>query len=91
MRKSQHYGKILLLFIDYNLTNVTKLDHKTLFPSNFEKQKLYLVVNVFNEKTCVALVQMEMEGTTIFVENVTKMWNAVRNLNDQDRASKRPT
>ena len=34
MRKSQHHGKILLLSIDYNLTNVTKLDHKTLFPNN---------------------------------------------------------
>ena len=49
MRKSQHHGKILLPSIDYNLTNVTKLDDKTLFPNNFEKQKLYLVVNLFNE------------------------------------------
>ena len=72
---------------------LTKLDHKTLFPNNFEKEKVYLVVNVFNEKTCVALAKMEMEGTRIFVENVTKMWkilninspNAVRNLNDKDR------
>ena len=53
---------------------LTKLDHKTLFPNNFEKQNVYLVVNVFNEKPCVALAQMEMEGTRIFVENVTKMW-----------------
>ena len=72
---------------------LTKLDHKTLFPNNFEEQKVYLVVNVFNEKTCVALAQMEMEGTRIFVENVTKKWiilnikspNAGRNLNGKDR------
>ena len=72
---------------------LTKLDQQTLFPNNFEKQKVHLVVNVFNEKTCVALAQMQMEGTKIFVENVTKMWNilnikkpyAGQKLNDKDR------
>ena len=56
------------------LTN-TKLDHQTLYPNNFEKQKVHLVVNVFNEKTCVALDQRKMYGTYKFVDNITKMWN----------------
>ena len=54
---------------------LTKIDQQTLFPNNFEKQKVHLVVNEFNEKTCDALAQMQMEGTKIFVENMTKMWN----------------
>ena len=33
----------------------TKLSHAALYPTNFEKQKVQLVCNVFNEKTVVAL------------------------------------
>ena len=74
------------------LTN-TKLDHQTLYPNNFEKQKDHLVVNVFYEKTCVALAQRKMYGTYKIVDNITKMWNILniktptsgRNLNDKNR------
>ena len=75
------------------LTN-TKLDHQTLYTNNFEKQKVHLVVNVFNEKTCVALAAPgKMYGTYKFVDNITKMWNILniktptsgRNLNDKNR------
>ena len=33
----------------------TKLDHCSLFPNSFERQKVSLVLNVFNEKTVAAL------------------------------------
>ena len=72
----------------------TKLDYTTLHPNNFEKQKVRLVVNVFNDKTCAVLDRKPgMEGTAKFVKYVTRMWNilnmkscdiAVR-LNDPDR------
>ena len=46
----------------------TKLNHTTLYPNNFEKQKVHLVVNVFNEKTCAVLNgNPGMEGTLKFV------------------------
>ena len=39
---------------------LTKLDHRTLYPNKFEKQKVHLVCNVFNEKTCIVLAQNNM-------------------------------
>ena len=48
--------------------NNTKLDYRTLSPNNFKKQKVHLVVNLFNDKTCVALSQREMNDTHIFVK-----------------------
>lgn len=50
---------------------LTKLSYAALYPTNFEKQKVSLVVNVFNEKTIAAL---DGKDTKVFVENVTKMW-----------------
>ena len=35
--------------------NMTKLNYQTLYPDSFEKQKVPLVVDVFNEKTVAAL------------------------------------
>ena len=71
----------------------TRLNYKTLHPNNFEKQKVHLVSNVFNEKTIVALEERGMRGTAYFVKNVTRMWNILNirsneigyRLNDQDR------
>ena len=34
-----------------NFIKTTKLDYATVFPNNYEKQKVSLVLNVFNEKT----------------------------------------
>ena len=67
----------------------TKLDCVTLHPNNFEKQKVYLVFNVFNEKT-VAVLDGEkgMEGIHIFIMwnilNIRSSKNANR-LNDPER------
>ena len=72
----------------------TKLDHTTLHPNNFEKQKVRLVFNVFNEKTVAVLDGKEgMEGTHIFIKQVTRMWNilnirsskSANRLNDPER------
>ena len=72
---------------------LTKLDYRTLYPNNFEKQKVSLVYNVFNEKTCIALEQQKKTGTENFVKNVTRLWHMLNirstsighRLNDVDR------
>ena len=69
---------------------LTKLSYATLYPTNFEKQKVSLAVNVFNEKTVAVLSEKQTEN---MVRNVTKMWNilnvkttsAGHRLNDPDR------
>ena len=71
----------------------TKLDYKTLYPNSFEKQKVNLAVNVFNQKTVVALRRRGKLGTASFVAHVTKMWEILnikspreaRKLNDPNR------
>ena len=68
-------------------------DYTTLYPNNFEKQKVQLVTNVFNEKTIACLKRHGKEDTARFVEFVTRMWKilnikspyAGKNLNDKDR------
>ena len=72
---------------------LTKLDAQTLWPTSFEKQKVHLALNIFNDKTVVALKQRGMDDTAYFVENVVKMWNILnikslytwKHLNDINR------
>ena len=48
---------------------VIKLNYTTLHPNNFEKHEVHLVVNIFNDKTCVALDgKPGMENTEKFVK-----------------------
>ena len=79
---------------DGSILRETKLDYTTLHPNNFEKQKVQLVVNIFNEKTVAKLQgRNEMIGTYTFVKLVTRMWNilntkspeSAKRLNDPDR------
>ena len=72
---------------------MTNLNYQTMYPDRFEKQKVSLVVNIFNEKTVAVLQQNGFADTACFVRQVTKMWNilnvkspkaAVR-LNDPNR------
>lgn len=71
----------------------SKLDYPTLYPNNFEKQKLRLAYNVFNEKTTSALRLLGKFETSSFLESVTRLWNmlnikqprAGEKLNDKDR------
>ena len=72
--------------------NMTKLNYQTLYPDRFEKQKVMLVVNIFNEKTVAALIHNEFNDTAVFVPQVSRMWNilnikspkATVRLNDPD-------
>ena len=50
-----------------NIIKNTKIDYRTIYPSNFEKQKVNLVLNVFNDITIVALKQDKFDGTALFV------------------------
>ena len=50
-----------------HLVKTTKLDYATLYPNDYEKQNVSLVLNVFNEKTVVALKMREGDGTAIFI------------------------
>ena len=69
------------------------LDYSALYPNNFEKQKIQLVANVFNEKIVARVKLNGMSDTALFVELVTRMWkilnikspDAARNLNAVDR------
>ena len=71
----------------------TKLDYATIYPSNFDKQKVQLTMNVFNEKTVAVLKESDKTGTTIFVELVTRLINILNvkspdvgyRLNDPDK------
>ena len=57
-----------------DIVKISKLDYATIYPNNFEKQKVSLVLNVFNEKTIAALRLKGYEDTAFvinikFVEN----------------------
>ena len=68
----------------------TKLDYQPLYPNNFEKQKVSLVLNVFNDKTVAALKQSKFNDTALFIEKIMRMWHILnvkspcegRNLED---------
>ena len=73
----------------------TKLNYQTVYSDNFEKQKVPLVINVFNKKTDAALKMHHFDETSIFIQNVTLMWNILNvkspfvgvRLNDPDRCT----
>ena len=71
----------------------TLLNYATIFPTNFEKQKVQLTFNVFNEKTVAVLKMNGADSTEAFVRLVTRMVNMLNvrsphtatKLNDPDR------
>ena len=62
------------LFCD-SARNMTKVNYQALYPERLERQKNPLVVNVFNEKTVVALNIHGYKETSVFVRQITRMWN----------------
>ena len=54
-----------------NIVQIHTLDYSTLYPNNFEKQKVQLVANVFNEKIVARVKLNGMFDTALFVELVT--------------------
>ena len=63
------------------------------YPTNFDKQKVSLAMNIFNEETVASLFLHKLDDTAIFVQAVTKLWNCLNvkspdaecNLNDPNR------
>ena len=51
---------------------LTKLSFTAVYPTNFEKQKVSLALNVFNEKIIAGLTGTD---TLVMVQNVIKMWH----------------
>ena len=56
-----------------NIIKTTQLNHQTLYPSNFDKQKVKLVFNVFNDKTVARLQEQQSNDTAAFVKQVTRL------------------
>lgn len=57
-----------------------KLNHKALYPSNVERQKVSLVCKIFNYENIHALTEIngiETEGTATFLSIILKWWNIV--------------
>ena len=57
---------------EHSIVKSTKLNYATLYPMNFEKQKVSLAMNIFNEKTVAALFLHKFDDTAIFVRAVTE-------------------
>ena len=78
---------------EHSIVKSTKLNYATLYPTNFEKQKVSLAVNIFKEKTVAALFLHKFDDTAIFVRAVEELWNCLNvkspgagcNLNDWNR------
>ena len=72
---------------------LTKLSPRALWPSNFEKQKVQLALNICNEKVFATLTFMSFNETANFVGKVERMWRIINvksndigfHLNDDDR------
>ena len=55
--------------------NKTKLNHETLYPDKFKRQKVPLVINVFHKKTEAALKMHKYNKNSIFENQVILLWN----------------
>ena len=60
-----------------SMCTVTKLNHATFYPTNFEKQNVSLAMNVFNERIVAFLELNGYKDTAIFVKAVTELWNCL--------------
>ena len=60
-----------------SLCKFTKLYHATLQSSSFEKQKVTLELNIFNEEAAAFLNLKYCNNATIFVKTVATLWNCI--------------
>ncbi|XP_044766292.1 uncharacterized protein LOC123322410 [Coccinella septempunctata] len=56
-----------------------KLNFKTLFPNNFERQKVSLVDNLFHDSTIAALKDFGFNDTADFLQLIRNWWDVVNN------------
>ena len=69
------------------------LSHKTLHPSNLERQQVKLVTNIFNEYTVTALLTYDdpkAKETANFVRLITAWWK-VMNVKHPEKGRKKKT
>ena len=64
------------------MTKLSTVNKTSLNPSNIEKQKVSLVLNVFSNKTSVALKSSSgstesWKQTALFIDSVVQLWNAL--------------
>lgn len=96
--QASHFAKfsdIIQIFNEENESCLkeTKLSYAALYPNNFEKQKVKLACDLFNEKTVAALEKKGLISTSLFVKMVTRAWNMLNikspnkgyRTNDPDR------
>ena len=71
---SAKWSHLIEIFEDElkNSVKLTKLPYSSLYPTNFEKQKVSLAMNIFNAKTVAALDIRKYDETKVFVEAITK-------------------
>ena len=60
-----------------SLCKFTKLYHATLQSSSFEKQKVTLELNIFNEEAAAFLNLTCCNNATILVNTVATLWNCI--------------
>ena len=66
-----------------SFVKLARLNYTTLSLNNFEKQKVSLAMNIFNEKTIWALELNDKKDTAVFVSAVTQLWNCL-NIKTKD-------
>ena len=68
-----------------SFVKLAKLNHATLYPSNFEKQKVCLIIEYecFNEKTVAVWPLNDKKNTAVFVNAVTQLRNCL-NIKTRD-------
>lgn len=78
-----------------SMLRMTKLSPPALWPTSFEKQKVFLALQVFDDKVVAAMKQNDTpSGTVTFIAVVTRMWHILNSkspegwfrLNDPDRS-----
>ena len=57
------------------IVTVTTISYAALYPTNFDKQKVSLALQIFNEKVPPLLRQQGAHETARFVELVVKLWS----------------
>lgn len=66
-----------------NVVRRTKLKHESCYPSNFELQKVSLVLDVFDEKTIAALISDGKHETAEFLSFFLRLWKILNCKNPQ--------
>ena len=64
-------------YVFVSAIKMIKLKQETLFPDRFKRQKIPLVINVFNKKTAVALKCFSNTKDAIFSNQLIPLWSVL--------------